>query len=330
MVTTEVVRPMVERTRGSTVLAMRATELRREAAETRLLMDENLLRCVIGFLARKTARQRVKVLGQVGSVCRTLKELVSGEQLWAGIEKEVLPLSTKEDVQATRAHMVQYGRMLVAERRVWRLNSWEQGMWIQFDVFDGMDGLQLLSARGRLWTNPDTIGYVLEIGCDDMGMEVHSVPFSAASRGYDNVRDYVCHYWDRYVERAGLCVRVTIGERSTGRKALLWDEGIHAERRCREWGNNGFGLVSNSDMVVHSSVSYLKMKCSTRISLRPEDGQEGVDERDKLYRVIGGGAEGEDDDFDNGDGSAPLQVFITCADPHHRVPAFIMSLLRDT
>jgi hypothetical protein len=322
MVTSEAVRPIVERTRGNTLVGMRVSEELREAAKTRVLMDENLLRCVIAFLEEKTARQRVKVLGQVGSVCRKWGEMVSGEQLWAGIVEEVLPLSKKEeDGQATRARMVQYGRMLVAERRVWRDTTWEYGMWIQFDVFDGGDGLQLLSAKGRLWTDFESPGYVLEI--DSYSAEVHSVPFSAANRGHDDVRDYAWQDWDSYESRRGLCVRVTIGERSTGRKALLWEECLCLERRCEEWGDEGFRVVSTSDTVVYSSVADLKMKCSTRISLRPEDDQEGVDERDKLYRVYGG-----EDGFENG--NAPLRVVMTCGDPHHRVPSFIMSLLRDT
>jgi hypothetical protein len=248
-------------------------------------------------------------------------EMVSRDQLWAGIVEEVLPLSTKEDGQATRARLLQYGRMLVAERRVWRLNSWEQGMWIQFDVFDGGDGLQLLSAKGPLWTNNEAVGYVLEI--ESLTAEVHSVPFSAASRGYDNVRDYACQYWDRYGGRAALCVRVTIGERSTGRKALLWEEGIHAERGCEEWVDEGISFMSQSDIVLHSSVSHVKMACSTQIVLLPEDGQDGVDERNTLYRVIGG-----EGGYENG--HAPLQVVMTCEDPYHLVPSFIMSLLRDT
>jgi hypothetical protein len=320
----------MERTTDETRVT-KTTELRREAAQTRVLMDENLLRCVIGFLARKTARQHVRVLGQLGLTCRTLKELVSREQWWAAIGTELMPRQRGAAGEATRTRLLQYGRMLVEGRRIWRPATLRLALELHFEVFDRESGLQMLSASGRPWfvINGNTFELQLE---DCWTLEVDAPEFSMASLGqqHRNIRDYASYRWwnegnehDRM--ETGMCVRVTIGDLHTGRKALLWEEGEHTHRQCVDpppsWQYDGtFAVVSRSEAVIQSGTQHLPMSCTTSIIIWSDSSvPEGPD---KKYAVIGG----EDGGF--GDGNGPLRLIMTGKDVS-RVPSWIMSLLRD-
>jgi hypothetical protein len=77
---------------------------------------------VLGFVGGATGRQSVRALGQVSLVSRLWREECCREGLWVGVESEVVPALWREEqggrVAVGRGRLVQYGRQLVAERRV--------------------------------------------------------------------------------------------------------------------------------------------------------------------------------------------------------------------
>jgi hypothetical protein len=304
----------------------------REGPLARVLTDDDLLGSIFGFLQGKTGRQSVKVLGHLGLVCRQWRKVACWEHWWTGIVAEVLPLSGGEDgkgdAEATRTRLVHYGRMLVEGRRAWRCETWADGLELQFEVFDTFDGMQLLSAKGAPCFVQSGGAYELQLKpCDRL--EVRASPFSSADRGCAEMVDFATYVWwsNDADELGGLCVRVTVSDLRTGRKALLWEEGRGTERECvapvGDWQSSGaVGIESMSDGVVHNCSQHLDVECSTSIIVRPEDGQEGVEARDQLYRVVGGKA----NQYDEGHG--PLRLIMT-GDDACRVPSWIMSLLRD-
>jgi hypothetical protein len=119
-----------------------------------VLGDRDLLGCVLGFVGGATGRQSVRALGQVSLVSRLWQEESGREGLWVGVEDEVVPALWREEqggrVAVGRGRLVQYGRQLVAERSVWKGDDWSAGLELHVEVFDRMDGLQMMSARGPL------------------------------------------------------------------------------------------------------------------------------------------------------------------------------------
>jgi hypothetical protein len=305
----------------------------REGPVARVLMDDDLLGGVFGFLQGKTGRQSVKVLGQLGLVCRTWRELVSRERWWSAIGAELMPRQRGAAGEATRTRLLQYGRMLVEGRRVWRPATVRLALELHFEVFDREAGVQMLSARGRpcFVSNGNTFELQLE---DCWTLEVDAPEFSLASLKcpHFDIRRYASYEWWNHGEdddsdrmKAGMCVRVTIGDRHTGRKALLWEEGEETQRECVEpppdyQFDNNFAVVSRSEAVVQSGSERLQMSCTTSIIIWSNSAvPEGPD---KEYEVLGR----HDGGYEDGDG--PLRLIMTGKDVS-RVPSWIMSLLRD-
>jgi hypothetical protein len=271
---------------------------RRESSVQGVLGDRDLLGCVLGFVGGQTGRQSVRALGQAALVCRKWKEVSAGEELWVGIEREVVPALWREEQGGRvvgRGRLVQYGRLLVAERRVWSEQDWSAGLELQVEVFDRMDGLQMLSARGALRTNVQEDIDCVTIYMVSPAMDVRGASFSAASRDPDwlrfaNIEAYFTQgHQARYP--CSLCVRVTVRDQRTGKAALLWEEGKSVLRMCPAltlfWEPR---LPQGSKVAVSHGSKMVSgrgdgLQCRTDLFFCPVPDQEGVAEKDRMYRV---------------------------------------------
>jgi hypothetical protein len=209
------------------------------------------------------------------------------------VEEEVVPALWREEqggrVAVGRGRLVQYGRQLVLERRVWSEANWSAGLELHVEVFDRMDGLQMLSARGPLQLEVFEEHGMTKLTPALPAVEVRGGSFSAASRDpeqrrFADIEAYFRHgHQSEYSCR--LCVRVTVRDQRTGRYGLLWEEGKETDRECgiHTWG---FSVVSGIKSMVEGGAE--GMQCWTRFIICPEPNQEGVAEEDRLYRLATG------------------------------------------
>jgi hypothetical protein len=284
---------------------------RRESSVQGVLGDRDLLGCVLGFLGGATGRQSVRALGQVSLVSRLWREEASREGLWVGVEEEVVPALWREEqggrVGVGRGRLVQYGRLLCAERRMWSGNDWAAGLELHVEVFDRMDGLQMLSARGHLkWKVYEAANQTVVALPRLPAVEVCGSSFSAASRDpvrrrFAGIGAYFSQgHRSRYP--CSLCVRVTVRDQRTGKGGLLWEEGKGAVRNFRDpilfWEQR---LVEGAKAVMSHESSMVGartegIECWTAFYVCPEPDQDGVAEEDRLYHVAMGEDNSEEDD----------------------------------
>jgi hypothetical protein len=191
---------------------------------------------------------------------------------------------------------VQYGRLLVAERRVWSEEDWTAGLELQVEVFDRMDGLQMLSARGALRANVQ--GNIASVILHMVpALDVCGSSFSAASRDPEQQRfaDIEAYFTQGHESRypCSLCVRVTVRDRRTGKAALLWEEGKGVVRRCpallpfwetRLPAGSRMSTSNGSKMVLGRGNDH-GLLCGTDLYVCPVPDQQGVAEKDRMYRV---------------------------------------------
>jgi hypothetical protein len=172
---------------------------------------------------------------------------------------------------------------------MWSDFNWTAGLELHVEVFDRMDGLQMLSARGPL---------VCDVFEEDVTkltlppvptVEVRGASFSASSRDPEQRRFAdIDAYFDeghRSEYPCSLCVRVTVRDQRTGRYGLLWEEGKETPRVCTEHAL-GPVVVSETQIIV-GGLGH-GVQCWTRFAIRPEPNQEGVADEDRLYRVATG------------------------------------------
>jgi hypothetical protein len=260
-----------------------------------------LLERVLGFLAGGSRGARGDV-GRAASVCRLWRDVAYGEEVWGRMAAEVLPLlAVGSD---GRRYVAEQGRCLL-ERRVWHSDQWWEGLRLHFEVWDACDNLRILSAEGRLRVDKSDDEELLHLkitGSDRR--EVVGPAFSAASRDPEEHRFETMQRFLRLAHLdpdlpSTMCFRVVVNDARTGRQALLFESGKEHRLFARltdplvdeifDDGSICFGSQGDPDMVLFSTASgggapeaweqYLVFY------LRPEEGQEGVSERDRLYRV---------------------------------------------
>jgi hypothetical protein len=263
---------------------------RRESSVHRALVDKDLLGCVVSYVGGETGRQSVEALGKVPLVCRTWREVATCDGLWKGIEEEVMvPALSEEEGKGSRAvgrdRLVQYGRMLVQERRVWSEVNWAFSLDLHVEILDRWDGVQMLSARGPLVARPRG-GLTV---CFPRWMSaMRLATFSAARLNPSGSLDNI---WEYFGYSGTLCVRVTVRDRRTGKEGLLWEEGFGTVRQCAAltpyWEAR---LPEGTRSVISGARSMVGgagdgLQCYTKFFVCPEPDQAGVAERDRLYRV---------------------------------------------
>jgi hypothetical protein len=194
-----------------------------------------------------------------------------------------------------------------------------------------MDGLQMLSARGRLRCKSEW-----NVGADDVEVYLEAHPdvdvrgssFSAASRDPEQRRfANIEAYFDeghRPEYASSLCVRVTVRDQRTGRGGLLWEEGEEAERVCEDpkayWEQRlpeGTKAVRSLKTMIVGAQSE-GTEWGTTFYVCPEPDQDGVADEDRLYYVATGKDNSEGDDH-------PFRFIIESADDV-KVGAMIRSL----
>jgi hypothetical protein len=227
-----------------------------------------------------------------------------------GVEEEVVPALWREEqggrVGVGRGRLVQYGRLLFAERRTWSGNDWWVGLELHVEVFDRMDGLQMMSARGALECEVDDDGDFQAYLEPYPDVEVRGSSFSASSRDPEQRRfaDIGAYFreGDRPEYPCSLCVRVTVRDQRTGKGGLLWEEGKGTVRKFKDaipyWEER---LPEGVKAVVSYESSMVGARgegqqCWTAFYVCPEPGQEGVAEEDRLYHVALGEGNSEGDD----------------------------------
>jgi hypothetical protein len=280
---------------------------RRESSVQGVLADKDLLEYVFGFVGGATGRQSAKALGQVALVCREWREVSSRKDLWKCVEREVVPALWQEEQGGSgRGRLVQYGRLLVAERRVWSENDWSAGLELHVEVFDRMDGLQMLSARGTLEWKVEQHCEVTRLRLSaSPAVEVCGASFSAASRDpeqrrFANIREYFTRGHQAEYP-CSLCVRVTVRDQRTGKGGLLWEEGKeeagcadpvpHWETRLPE---GSIRVRFDARRIVWGRGDSLD-EC-TSFHICPDPDQAGVADDQRLYRVAAAEANSMGDD----------------------------------
>jgi hypothetical protein len=206
----------------------------------------------------------------------------------------MLPVLWEEEKAASsRDRVVRYGRFLEGQREnlEWegRDEEWLEGVEGHVEVFDRMDGFQMLSMRGPV-TVEDGGGESVEIvfrgGCPQM--QQSSAAFSAASRDplgrFGSLRQYLERgYQEEYP--CCLCIRVTLRDMRTGKMAVVWE--------VKEGRGNFYNYVRDDERYgltdarrCPTAIGRLVGRTHADFYMRPVAGQgEAVSMQDRLYRV---------------------------------------------
>jgi hypothetical protein len=204
----------------------------------------------------------------------------------------------------------------VTERRIWNERDWAADLELHVELFDRMDGLQMMSARGTLecMVGHDAIHLYLD-GCPNE--EVRGSSFSAAStdpeqRRFATIEDYFTE-GNQSDYPCSLCVRVTVRDQRTGKVGLLWEEGKGTFRRLDDLTPSWEEALPEGSMAVTSECCRMVggrgdgLECHTNLHVCPDPDQEGVAEEDRLYHVAIGEDDSQGDDI-------PFTLFIKSTD----------------
>jgi hypothetical protein len=265
-----------------------------------VLLDQGLLGCVWGFVLGGHGRQDVRVLGQLSLVCRKWREAGAWDGWWRAIEEDMLPvLRGKEEVgqaASSRGRVVEYGRFLEGEKDLLTSqepgDSWLEGLEGHLEIFDRMDGLQMLSMRAPVSLDLSGGLVTLEFRAESPETQVKAAAFSAASRDplrrFSTMEDYVVKK-HREEYPCCLCIRVTLRDMRTGKMAVIWEDSNHGSKDdCIEcWGDEGGLDVCGGGWVRGENrfgrLSHMGSASFTLVRV-PDQG-EGVSEPDVLYRI---------------------------------------------
>jgi hypothetical protein len=186
---------------------------------------------------------------------------------------------------------------------VWSEQDWTAGLELQVEVFDRMDGLQMLSARGAIKARGQE--NIVVLCMVPPAMDVRGSSFSAASRDPEQQRfaDIGAYLTQGHLSRypCSLCVRVTVRDWRTGKRALLWEESKSVIRICGAptpfWEPR---LPAGSKMLgstAHKMVSGRGdgLQCRTNLYVCPVPDQQGVAEKDRMYRLATGACNSQSD-----------------------------------
>jgi hypothetical protein len=265
-----------------------------------------LVERVLGLLAGGSRGARGDV-GRAASVCRLWRDVAYGEEMWGQMAAEVLPVL--EGRRDCRRYVAEQGRCLL-ERRVWGANEWWEGLRLHLEVWDARDNLRILSGGGRLTVgvsyNAILRRFPLRITGSDR-REVVGPAFSAASRDpehhrFESLKDYFSRAHEPEFLSA-VCMRAVVSDARTGRQALLWESG----KETQLWAGPlyeavvipgglpndsfAFGITNGEGLLSPDWGNHPWVGVEVGFFLRPEAGQEGVAEQDRLYRAAGGDVE---------------------------------------
>jgi hypothetical protein len=282
----------------------------RHASRTAVVSSPELLEHVLTFLAGGKLEAR-RDLGRAALVCRSWREAAEGEEVWGRVASEAMPAMGRRVLEVgARRCVVERGHSM-RDQRVWVGDTWWSGLRLQVEVWDELDGMCLLSAEGEMSITHHPHQLHL-FGADRV--EVVGPAFSAASRGpvqrrFASIDDYFRRGPEGTVE-AEFRVRVYVRDEWRGRQALLWglqyeDElqcfGVHPGDPVRAHLPDGSRFVQQAaHLPLYSpSLPGQALQALVGFYVRPEAGQEGVAEADKMWRMAGGDQDkyGDHDSF---------------------------------
>jgi hypothetical protein len=127
-------------------------------------------------------------------------------------------------------------------------------------------------------------------------VEARGRSFSAASRdpGQQRFADIEAYFTQGHLSRypCSLCARVTVRDLRTGKGGLLWEEGKSVVRQCGAlipfWEAR---LPAGSKMFVSTELKMVLgrgdgLQCRTNLYFCPVPDQQGVAEKDRMYRLV--------------------------------------------
>jgi hypothetical protein len=278
----------------------------RHASRTAVVSSPELMEHVLSFLAGGMQKAR-RDLGRAALVCRSWRDAAFGEELWGRVASEVMPsMMPRVSAVGARRCMVERG-LCVRDKRAWVGDTWWTNLRLQVEVWDMLDGACLLSAEGRIGLSEHP--HELDIKGVDR-VEVVGPAFSAASkdpvqRRFASIDDYFRRGGDGRVTD-GFYVRVYVRDALTGRQALLWDLNSQQELLCevvppedgmRTHLPEGSRRVRQTEYqpIYSHELPAQAPDAIVMFYVRPEAGQEGVVEADKLWRMAGGDEDHYDD-----------------------------------
>jgi hypothetical protein len=219
----------------------------------------------------------------------------------------MLPLLWEEEEQggqagSSRGRVVQYGRFLKGQRRLAhdlrRQDTWLDGLEGHVEVFDRMDGLQMLSMRGPVSFGQEEEYVEMEFLTGSPQVHIKNAAFSAASRDpvlrrFATMAQYFYKGRDEEYPCC-LCIRVTLRDTRTGRMAVVWEqddvslrlESIYdAALRCfpDNWLDCRTCRGTPREIPIGRLVCPLMACFGAR---RVDDQGEGVSAQDRLYRIV--------------------------------------------
>jgi hypothetical protein len=274
----------------------------RHASRTAVVSSPELLQHVLTFLAGGKIEAR-EDLGRAASVCRLWREVTLGEELWGRVASEVMPAMGRRVSEVGARRCVLERGLCHRDQRAWGGDLWHRALELQVEVWDTLDETCLLSAEASLGFVGNPPAFVL-VGANRV--EVVCAAFSAASRDpvqrrFASIDDYFRRENDM-MEQPFL-IRVYVRDLMTDRQALLWDtsfgsyEGGRLQTVVMPPDDPWRAYLPESSRCVQLR-DYLPiyspalpgqaLRATLGFCVRPEAGQEGVAEADKMWRVAGG------------------------------------------
>jgi hypothetical protein len=199
----------------------------------------------------------------------------------------------EEKAASSRGRVVRYGRFLERQRgslqREERAEDWLEGVEGHVEMFDRIDGLQMLSMRGPVTFEEDGGQYVrMQFRSGSPQMQLTSAPFSAASRDplgrFASLRQYM-ERGHREEYPCCLCMRVTLRDMRTGKMAVVWE--VNKGEAYQSHGRQGderyvFGVPHRHP----TAIGRVMGRHSAYFRMSPVVGQTGpVSMQNRLYRV---------------------------------------------
>jgi hypothetical protein len=238
-------------------------------------------------------------------VCRKWREAGAWDGWWRAIEEDMLPLLWGKEERGKAAcscgRVVEYGRFLEGEKDPLRQqeqgHAWLEGLEGHMEIFDRMDGLQMLSMRGpvsfSLFDGEVTMQFP-----DHAETQVKTAAFSAASRDplrrFSTMEEYLVRgHGEEYP--CCLSIRVTLRDVRAGKMAVIWEDSKQVTEFIGSSDDEG-GLHFYAGYWGYQKNRFVKLLCSNRAYFEVNpilDQGEDVGEQDMLYTFKPSGFEVE-------------------------------------
>jgi hypothetical protein len=270
-------------------------------ARGRVLFHSGFLSHILRFLGGPGRGTRGD-LGRAALVCRAWRVASCADGVWAGIVGELFPcMNGRVPAGGGRAYLVEHGRAMCEHRgRVEGERAWWGGLRVHFEVWDGGDGLRLLSAEGPVGFDEGDDSLFL-IGD---GTRLIAPSFTAASRDgpsgsvrFTSVPDY---FRRAHEGGGGVHVRVTVRDACSGRQGVLWSSDKSEVLRVEERGGGSYCIYPLGEfraLLLPPPPRSLKCRSPTTadgpigghfwFGLQAKEGQGGFAERERVFEAGG-------------------------------------------